>query len=228
MFDKESVWAGKKNLLATTQNFLEFWEIKDDLITTKNWWVRAILKCSTINFNLKSEDEQKSIISGYQGFLNLLTFPIQIYIRSKKIDIDNYVASIDKIAETQENQLLQNQTYEYTSYIKKLVEYANIMEKQFYVIVPVWWIETKKTWFIDFLRDIFWGWKKESVSDIRTRLKRFEKLKKRIKPRINTIKEWLSWLWIEAEQISTNEIIKLFYEIHNPDISRNEKDIYWN
>ena len=223
---KESVRAGRKNLVATTQNFLEFWEINDDLITTKNWWVRAILKCSTINFNLKSEEEQKSIISGYQWFLNLLDFPIQIYIRSKKIDIDNYIESINKIAENQENQLLQNQTYEYTAYIKKLVEYANIMDKQFYVIVPVWWISTKKTWFLDFLIDVFWGWKKESASDIRIRLKRFEKLKKRIKPRINTITEWLSWLWIQAKQISTNEIIKLFYEIYNPDISRNEKNIY--
>lgn len=226
MINKESVWAWRKNLTATTQNFLEFWEIKDDLITTKNWWVRAILRCSTINFNLKSEDEQKSIISGYQWFLNLLTFPIQIYIRSKKIDIDNYVKSVDELAEKQENQLLKNQTYEYTAYIRKLVEYANIMEKQFYVIVPVWWIETKKTWFLDFLADIFLGWKKESASDIRSRLKRFDKLKKRIKPRINTIREWLSWLWIEAKQISTNEIIKLFYEIHNPDISRNEKNIH--
>jgi hypothetical protein len=90
-----------------------------------------------VNFNLKSEDEQKSIISAYQGFLNLLDFPIQIYIRSKKIDIDNYVESVDKLAEKQENQLLQNQTYEYTAYVRKLVEYANIMEKQFYVIVPV-------------------------------------------------------------------------------------------
>ncbi|MCD5382650.1 hypothetical protein LR002_00835 [Candidatus Gracilibacteria bacterium] len=223
---KESVRAGRKNLVATTQNFLEFGEINDDLITTKNGGVRAILKCSTINFNLKSEEEQKSIISGYQGFLNLLDFPIQIYIRSKKIDIDNYIESINKIAENQENQLLQNQTYEYTAYIKKLVEYANIMDKQFYVIVPVGGISTKKTGFLDFLIDVFGGGKKESASDIRIRLKRFEKLKKRIKPRINTITEGLSGLGIQAKQISTNEIIKLFYEIYNPDISRNEKNIY--
>jgi len=219
------VWNWRKNLSATTQNFLEFWEIKDDLITIKSWWVRAILKCSTINFNLKSEDEQKSIISGYQWFLNLLDFPIQIYIRSKKIDIDNYIESIDEIAKTQENQLLQNQTYEYTAYIRKLVEYANIMEKQFYVIIPIWWIQTEKTWFLDFVRDVFWGWKQESASEIRIRLKKFEKLKKRIKLRVNTIKEWLSWFWIQSEQIETNEIIKLFYEIHNPEISRNEKNI---
>lgn len=219
------VWNWRKNKLASTQNFLEFWEIKDDLITTKNWWVRAILKCSTVNFHLKSEDEQKSIISAYQWFLNLLDFPIQIYIRSKKIDIDNYVKSIEKIAETQENQLLQNQTYEYTGYIKKLVEYANIMEKQFYVILPVWWISTKKSWFLDFLKDIFWGWKKESASEIRSRLKNFEKLKKRIKPRVSAIKDWLNSVWVISDQLETNEIIKLFYEIHNPDISRNEKSI---
>lgn len=223
--DNSWVWNWRKNKLASTQNFLEFWEIKDDLITTKSWWIRGILKCSTVNFHLKSEDEQKSIISSYQWFLNLLDFPIQIYIRSKKIDIDNYVQSIEKIAETQENQLLQNQTYEYTAYVKKLVEYANIMEKQFYVIIPVWWISEKKSWFLDFLKDIFWAWKKESASEIRARLKNFEKLKKRIKPRISAIKEWLAWIWVVANQLETNQIIKLFYEIYNPDISRNEKNI---
>jgi len=223
MSDK-TVKQGRRNNQLSTQRFLPFSEVKDNLLILKNWWIRAVLKASSVNFNLKSETEQNSLIIAYQGFLNSLNFPIQIVIRSKKLDIDNYIHSIENIATRHENRLLQEQTMEYASYIKKLVEYANIMEKQFYVIVPVDWISNEKKWFLDFVQDVFWSWS-ESASDVRIRLKKFEKLKKKIKPRIDAISTGLESIWIEVNQLPTTEIIKLFYQIYNPDISRNEKNI---
>ena len=96
--------------------------------------VRIILKCSTINFLLKNTDEQDSIIISFQRFLNSIDFPIQIIVRSKKLDIDSYLNNLNSKALKQENALLQNQTYEYIAYLKKLIEVAQIMKKEFYII----------------------------------------------------------------------------------------------
>ena len=219
---KSTVKNGRRNSALSTQKFLPFWEIRDDLLVLKNGWVRAILKTTSINFNLKSEDEQKSLILSYQWFLNTLSFPIQIYIRSKKLDIDDYVKSIELMWETQTNALLKDQTNEYAQYVKKLVEYANIMEKQFYVIVPIDWISSEKTGFLDFIKDVFWSWD-DSVSDVRIRLDKFEKLKDKLKPRVASIISWLANMWLKVNQISTVEIIDLLYQIYNPEISKSEK-----
>ena len=120
----------------STQRFLQIAEVRDNVLVLKNGGVRTILKTSSINFNLKSEAEQNSIIYAYQNFLNSLEFPIQIVVRSKKLEIDEYLEKIRGYGDKQPNPLLKKQTLEYVEYIKKLVEYADIMEKEFYVVVP--------------------------------------------------------------------------------------------
>lgn len=214
----------KKNTQASTQAFLQFWEIKDSLITLKNGWVRAVLETSSINFNLKSEEEQKSIIYAYQGFLNSLNFPIQILVRSRKLDVDSYLSYIDSFVEKHDNPLLREQTQEYSSYISKLIDYANIMEKHFYVVVPVDGISNEKKWFFDFVWDVFSSGK-ESPAQVRTRLKNFEKLKKKIKPRIDAISSGLWAIWLNVRQLSSVEIIELLYQTYNPLVSKTEKKI---
>ena len=127
----------KKNPSSSTQMYLKISEIRDNTLVLKNGGLRSVLRVSSINFNLKSEEEQNAIIYSYQAFLNTLEFPLQIVIRSKKLDIDEYLDKLKKIGEKQTNPLLQTQTYEYIEYIAKLVEYADIMEKDFLVVVPV-------------------------------------------------------------------------------------------
>jgi hypothetical protein cdiviTM7_00582 len=120
--------------------------------------VRIILKCSSINFLLKNNDEQDSIIISFQRFLNSIDFPIQIIVRSKKLDIDSYLNNLNSKALKQENALLQNQTYEYIAYLKKLIEVAQIMKKEFYIIVPYDTEQNrsvKNTGFLSFFTD-FW------------------------------------------------------------------------
>jgi hypothetical protein len=85
---------------------------------------------------LKSSDEQDSIIVSFQRFLNSLDFPIQILVRSKKLDIESYLNNLNDLALKQTNELLQNQTYDYVEYLRKLVEVAQIMKKEFYIIIP--------------------------------------------------------------------------------------------
>ena len=114
-------WKQKKEADKSTQRYLPFSWIKENIIIMKDNSVRIILKCSTINFLLKNTDEQDSIIISFQRFLNSIDFPIQIMVRSKKLDIDSYLNNLNSRALKQENQLLQNQTYEYIAYLKKLV-----------------------------------------------------------------------------------------------------------
>jgi type IV secretory pathway VirB4 component len=121
---------------ASTTRYLPFSQIKDNVVIMKDGSARVIMKCSTINFLLKNTEEQDSIIVSFQRFLNSIDFPIQILVRSTKLDIDSYLGKLNEKALQQKNQLLQNQTYEYIEYLKKLIEVAQIMKKDFYIIIP--------------------------------------------------------------------------------------------
>ncbi len=215
---------GKKNREAekqSTQTHLRFGEIRDNVLVLKNGGLRIVLKTSSINFNLKSEQEQKAIINGYQGFLNSLEFPIQILIRSKKLDIDDYIEQVKKLGDKQENKLLQEQTFEYAEYVKKLVEYADIMEKEFYVVVPY---DPARTQGAPFFQSFFQRLApKDSYTDIKRRHSEFNELKKMLLQRINIVKSGLESCGLKVKQLETQEIIELFYNIYNPTVSRTSK-----
>ncbi|MBI5754018.1 hypothetical protein HZA40_02650 [Candidatus Peregrinibacteria bacterium] len=218
---------GKKNRdqqLNSTQTHLRIAEIRENVVVLKNGGMRAVLKTSSINFNLKSEEEQNSIVYSYQNFLNSLEFPIQILVRSKKLDIDNYIEGVKKLGEKQQNKLLQEQTFEYAQYIKRLVEYADIMEKEFYVIVQIdptrsqSGESTKK--FFSFFQRLA---PKDSYADIKTRRSEFNNLKKDLTQRVNVIQSGLENCGLKVEQMNTTDLIELFYESYNPLTSRSQK-----
>ena len=215
---------GKKNKtkkIKSTQTHLRIGEIRDNVLVLKNGGMRAILKTSSINFNLKSEQEQNAIIVGYQGFLNSLEFPIQILIRSKKLNIDQYINQVKKLGDKQKNKLLQEQTFEYAQYIKRLVEYADIMEKEFYVVIPYNPIRSAgQGAFKGFFQRLA---PKDSYNDIKKRHSEFNQLKKNLSQRINTVKSGLEQCGLKVKQLNTQEIIELQYESYNPKISRSSK-----
>ncbi|MBI2464332.1 hypothetical protein HYV57_05225, partial [Candidatus Peregrinibacteria bacterium] len=184
-----SVKQKKTAPIASTQVHLQIAEIRDNVAVLKNGGLRAIFKTSSINFNLKSEAEQNAIIYSYQSFLNTLEFPIQIVVRSRKLEIDSYIANLKNLGEKQTNPLLQRQTFEYAEYIQKLIEYANIMEKEFFVIVPYDPYRAEKlNIFQKFLR---WLNPRDSINEIRQRHQEFEQLRKGLNQRINIVKSSL-------------------------------------
>lgn len=211
----------KKAPTLSTQTYMKISEIRDDTLVLKNGGVRAVLSVSSINFNLKSEDEQNAIVYSYQGFLNTLDFPIQIVIRSKKLDIDEYLDKLKKVGEKQTNPLLQRQTYEYVEYISKLVEYADIMQKEFFVVVPYDPYRSQKVTMIQkFFQNIQ---AKDSYESIKRRHDEFEQLKKGLNQRVSTIKVGLENCGLKVNQLTTKELIELFYNIYNPTVARYEK-----
>ncbi|MBD3330567.1 hypothetical protein GF354_03485 [Candidatus Peregrinibacteria bacterium] len=205
----------------STQSHLRIGEIRDDLLVLKNGGVRSILKTTSINFNLKSEEEQNAIIGAYQNFINSLEFPIQILVKSKKLDLDDYTKEVKKLGDKQENKLLQEQTYEYAQYITKLIEYADIMEKNFYVIVPYDPGRARGTSrFQSFFQRLS---PKDSFKEVSRRFKEFDQLKKSIGHRINIIEAGLENCGLKVEQLKTDQIIALLYGSYNPQTARTAK-----
>lgn len=218
---QNSVKGSKKNKNQSTQLYLKVAEIHDDTAVLKNGGLRAVLKTSSVNLNLKSEEEQNAVIYSYQNFLNTLEFPIQIVIRSRKLDLENYIEKLKKLAVKQSNPLLQRQTFEYIEYISRLVEYADIMEKQFYVVVPQDpFGEERRGFFKSFLESIF---PQDTVSKVNQRRKQFEELKKRLTQRTNTVRSGLESCGLHVEELNTQALIELFYETYNPLTSRSQK-----
>lgn len=223
MNEKDTVREGKntKSPAQSTQLYMRIAEIRDNVVVLKNGGLRGIFRVSAVNFNLKSEQEQNALIYGYQSFLNTLEFPVQITVRSRKLDIDKYIEQLKGIGKKQTNPLLQKQTFEYTDFIARLVEYADIMEKEFLVVVPYNPGRAQETGLIAQLLSHLRP--KDTYGEVKRRHEEFEQLKKSLTQRMSTIQNGLENMGLKATELMTQELIELFYEIYNPITSRNQK-----
>lgn len=219
--NSQGVKNASSNPKAATQLHLRIAEIRDNTVVLKTGGLRSVLKVSSINFNLKSEAEQNAIIYSYQSFLNTLEFPIQIVIRSRKLDLDLYLEKLHNLAEKQTNALLQKQTLEYAEYIRRLIEYADIMEKEFYVVVPMDPARASSQNFVE----KFWSrmHPADTLGSIMKRHQEFENLKKNLSQRLAVISSGLENCGLKVAPLGTSELISLFYQIYNPLTARNEK-----
>lgn len=218
---KSSVRQGVQKQLISTQRYLQFAEVHDDILILKNGGLRAVLEVDSVNFNLKSSAEQEALINSYQGFLNVLNFPVQICIRSRKLDIDTYIANLRKQQTQHTNELLREQMGGYIEFVQKLVEYSDIMEKKFFVVVPLnaGGNDNKSTWesFLEYISP------EDTVSSIMTRKREFRNKKKTLDARVNTVKTSLESCGLGVNQLNTEQIIQIFYQAYNPDLARTQK-----
>ncbi|PIQ78117.1 hypothetical protein COV81_05380 [Candidatus Peregrinibacteria bacterium CG11_big_fil_rev_8_21_14_0_20_41_10] len=206
---------------SATQTHLRIAEIRDNVLVLKNGGLRVVLETTSVNFNLKSEEEQNAIIYSYQAFLNTLDFPIQIVVRSKKLDLDNYLSNLKSIGEKQKNPLLQKQTFEYVEYIHRLLEFADIMDKAFYVVVPFDPLRSQKT---SIFTKFFQRFKMaDTAVEIQKRHKEFERLIKGLNQRVSTVIAGLENCGLKVSQLDTSKLVELYYNIYNPITSRNQK-----
>ncbi len=119
-----------------TQAFVPVKEVRNGVVILKDGGYRGILMCSSINFALKSEDEQKAIIGGFQNFLNTLDFSVEIVVHSRKMDIRPYLTMLEGRMDTQSNELMRLQLREYIQFVRGFMDSTNIMTKLFYIVVP--------------------------------------------------------------------------------------------
>ncbi len=213
--------AKQKDPNASTQLYMRIAEIRDDTIVLKNGGLRAVLTVGSINVNLKSEEEQNSLAAAYQNFLNSLEFPVQVIVRSKKLDISNYLSKLKTIGKNQKNELLRNQVFEYTEYIRKLVEFADIMEKQFYVVIPYDPVRTKSA----SIFGQFWDYihPADSVTAFQKRQKEFGRIVKALNQHVESVKSNLENCGLTVSQMPTAELIEMFYGIYNPLTARQQQ-----
>lgn len=207
----------------TTQNSLLFSELRDNMVVMNDGSFRAVIACKSINFDLMSSKEREGIEYSYQNFLNSLTFPLQILIRSQRVDIGPYLERLANIRRSQENMLLNVLTDDYIDFIDTLSQEANIMDKSFYVIVPYWPmgdLDTLKRSSKSLFGTIFGGGgpSRSIVVNHAT----YEKSKDEIKNRVDAVMSGLFQLGIKCVQLNTRELGELYYNFYNPDTAVRE------
>jgi type IV secretory pathway VirB4 component len=198
---------------ASTQRYVDVEEIREGLLVLKNGSLRAILLVSSLNFDLKSSQEQDGIISQYQNFLNTLDFPVQIVISSKRFDVAPYLQLLADQESTQENELLRFQIAEYKTFIQKLTEVSNIMSKYFYVVVPFSPAEDEKNGLFNRLTGIF-----SPEKNTRLHGELFESYRGQLYQRVEQVSAALSGTGVRATALNTEEIIELLYDSYNPSL----------
>ena len=202
----------------STQKYLDIAEIKDNTVIMRDGTMRVVLMVSSINFYLKSEDEQDAIISSYVSFLNNLTFPLQVVIQSREMNIEEYLNRMKEKAHEQTNELLKMQTNEYINFIKEFVSDSKIMSKKFYIVVPYNPLSDKqKKFFSRFLETL------KPARLIKMKEKYFIRRRRELTRRLDTVISGLSSVGLHAVELDTQSLIELYYNSYNPRVSANEK-----
>lgn len=200
----------------SSQEFIPIKEIREGISILKDGSMQKILIASSLNFALKSRDEQLAILTQYQNFLNSIDFTIQIVIQSKKLDIKPYLATIDERIAAQTEDILKVQTREYKEFIRKFTETVDIMSKSFFVVVPYSppVFQTTAS-FVSPLAKLFG---KTSESDIyKQEVANFEENRTQLEQRVNVVSQGLSRLGVRTIALGTEELIELFYKTFNPE-----------
>lgn len=200
---------------ASTHKLLDVLEIKEDAIVLKNGSLRSVVAVSAINYDLKSSDEQEAIIAQYQNFLNSLDFPLQILISSRKINMEKYMEFIEGKEKELDNDLLQLQISEYKKFIDHMVSVSNIMEKNFYVIVPFAPMENDQKGFLGNLANLI-----NPRKNILEKREVFETHRNQLFQRVDHIIAGLSGIGLRLVPLQTQELIELMYNSYNPDVFR--------
>lgn len=196
-----------------TQRYLDIAEIKEDMVVLKDGTLRAVLLVSSINFSLKSVDEQNAIVQAYMQFLNGLEFPIQVVIQSRRMNIDEYLLKLRDSERAQTNDLLRRQIADYRDYVKQLVDLGEIMQKRFYVVVPLDPSTDKQKGFFARMSEIL----TPSVA-IRLSEDRFRRNKEVLMLRINQVMSGLQSMSLNAVMLDTQSLIELYYTVYNPEL----------
>jgi type IV secretory pathway VirB4 component len=186
-----------------TQSIVPIKEVRNGIVVLKDGSMRAILMTSSVNFALKSAEEQDAIIFQFQQFLNSLNFSIQIFVQSRRLDIRPYIATLEAREKEQINDLMRIQVKEYVEFIKAFTERTNIMTKTFYIVVP----------YTPPILNINKGRKNKKVSESK---EDFEEAATQLEQRIAVVQQGITRTGVRAVQLGTEEAIEVFYRLFNP------------
>jgi hypothetical protein len=199
---------------SASQDFVSIKDIKDGVVIEKNGQMLMVLLASSINFALKSLDEQKAILAQFQNFLNTIDFTLQIYIQSRKLNIDPYLKIISDLEGSQDNDLMKIQLREYIEFIKTFTTNIDVMSKNFFVIVPY---NPSKINVTKGITNLFSPGQK---SPALTSEMKFEEHRIQLEQRVGIVTEGLARVGVRSIKLDTDDLVELFYHIYNPDDSK--------
>lgn len=209
----------------STQNMLLIAEIRDGIVIMNDGSFRSVVMVKSVNFDLMSPQEQEAVEYSYQGFLNSLYFPVQIFIRSQKVDLQPYIEKLDKIRTEHDNMLLAMLMDDYIGYIDQLSQQTNIMDKRFYIVIPFFphidvqkAITQSKNFLTGFV-DLF-NTKEQHVVINEAEL---EKAKTELRNRVQAVLQGLLQCGVQGLPLDTQELIELYYDTYNPDTATRQQ-----
>lgn len=210
----------------STQNVLQIAEIRDGIVIMNDGSFRSVIMVKSINFDLMSPQEQEAVEYSYQGFLNSLYFPIQIFMRSQRIDLQPYIDKLDKIRTEHDNMLLALLMEDYINYIDDLSQQTNIMDKKFYVVIPYFPSEdvqktlTQSKNFFSGIMTLFTTSKESHIVINETDL---ENAKNELRNRVQAVLSGLLQCGIQGLPLDTQELIELYYNTYNTDTAARQE-----
>lgn len=200
----------------STQNTLQLSEVRDSMVIMNDGSMRAVIACKSINFDLMSDREREGVEYSYQNFLNSLNFPIQILVRSQRVDIGPYIEKLIDIRRSQDNMLLGVLMDDYVNFIDALADEANIMEKSFYIVVP-YFPNGDAANLLDQSKGFFGKLFGKTATVTHIDGAAFQKAKDEIKNRVDTVMAGLFQIGIQSGQLNTKALGELYYNYYNPD-----------
>lgn len=196
---------------ASTQQLLELDQIKEGVVVLKNKSLRGVIMVSSLNFALKSNEEQQAIIYQFQSFLNSLDFSLEIVVQSRILNITGYLDKLKELEKNQKNELLKIQTAEYQKFIKDLIAGGQILTKNFFVVVPFTLIKIPG---MKAVKGIFKKQKTEAPKE-----EHFQRAKSQLWQRMEFASLGLRRCGLQCIPLNTSELIELFWSLYHPEES---------
>ena len=201
----------------SSQNSLLISELRDSMAVMNDGSFRAVISCRSINFDLMSDREREAIEYSYQSFLNSLYFPVQIFIRSERVDIGPYIERLVKIRREQDNMLLGVLMEDYIGFIDALSHETNIMDKRFYIVVPYFPMGDVNSALSNSKNMFSSLFKPDKPQHITIDKDTYEKAKTEISNRVNVVLSGLYQMGVHGSQLNTKQLAELYYNSYNPD-----------
>ncbi len=197
---------------SASQSFLPIREIRDSVVILQDSGMRMVLMASSLNFALKSQDEQMALLMQFQNFMNALDFHIEFFIQSRRLDIRPYIRVLEDRMKEQTNDLVKIQTREYLDFVKGFTDSTNVMSKSFFVVVPYSppILEVKRGVF-----GKFFGGGASGVGGSDT-TKSFEEHRTQLEQRSYVVAQGLASLGVRSVILGTEELVELYYKLFNP------------
>lgn len=210
----------------STQNALQIAEIRDGIVIMNDGSYRSVVMLKSINFDLMSPQEQEAVEYSYQGFLNSLYFPIQIFVRSQRVDLQPYIEKLDRIRIEHDNMLLALLMEDYIGYIDQISQQANIMDKKFYIIIPYFPHEDIKKAALDQSKNFFTGLTSlfsSKETHVTINEADLEAAKGELRNRVQSLLNGLLQASVQGLPLDTEELIELYHNTYNPDTATRQE-----